>query len=460
MPRQRLEGMSREWTTSERMGLRNNGKGPVATPNKSILLGAPCAELPVEPKYSDALVELVGWFWTEGSAHERTGRLSPRVTIHQSHAANPEHTARIGRALTVLYGPPSESLGRGGRAGPGEGNVDGVPRWRVIPRDRMTLFRLNTTAAEPILAAAPNKTATLDFVRALTLSQLELFIETSVKADGSHMGESTRLVFQKEREPLAAVELAAILAGYSTNLRQETYQGFSEHEMWVLRIGSRTTSRPKGHQFGRDRYTGIVWCPTTANHTWLARRNGRAFFTGNSDWLMKEDFAKEAIGPKMERLAWGDLTQTFWRPALRALAGRGLFNDDPEMYRIGFDMTPIVVHPDQSKTVLELYKLGVASDSALIKSSGLDASAAPNREELGRWMARTQIMRESIRPQTTQVMPTEATTVLEQTPAGPPDMIGTGPADVVTPTTAALDVRSRERVLVGPMAGEEVGWLD
>jgi hypothetical protein len=184
--------------------------------------------------------------------------------------------------------------------------------------------------------------------------------------------------------------------------------------------------------------------------------------TGNhwSDWLLVEQFAKDAIAPKMEGLAWGDLTQTFWRPALRVLAARGLFSDDPEMHRIGFDMTPIVVHPDQSKTVLELYKLGVASDSALIEFSGLDASAAPNREELGRWIARTQIMRESIRPQTTQVMPTEATTVLEQTPAGPPDIGGTGPADVVAPTTAALDVRSRERVLVGPLPGEECGWLD
>lgn len=177
-------------------------------------------------------------------------------------------------------------------------------------------------------------------------------------------------------------------------------------------------------------------------------------------WLLKEDFAKEAIAPKMERIAWGDITETFLRPALRALAARGVFTEDPDLFRVGFDITPIVVHPDQSKTVLELYKLGVASDSELLKVSGLDESAAPNREELGRWIARTQVMRESIRPQTTQVLPGEASTVLEETPAGPPQQPGADATAFPNPTMAALDVPSRERVLVGPLPGEELGWLD
>jgi hypothetical protein len=34
----------------------------------------------------------------------------------------------------------------------------------------------------------------------------------------------------------------------------------------------------------RVRYTGTVWCPTTANGTWLARRKGTVYFTGNSSW--------------------------------------------------------------------------------------------------------------------------------------------------------------------------------
>jgi hypothetical protein len=180
-------------------------------------------------------------------------------------------------------------------------------------------------------------------------------------------------------------------------------------------------------------------------------------------WLLQETFAKEAVAPKLERIVWGDITETFFRPMLRALAAQGLFRGNPDEYRVGFDMTPIVVHPDQSKTALELYKLGTLSDKILLSTSGFDDTAAPDRDELARWIARTQIMRESIRPQTTQVMPTEANTVLEETPAGPPD----GTTDVPMPgQTAALgpvlDANStvREAVLVGPMVGEEHAWLD
>jgi len=31
-------------------------------------------------------------------------------------------------------------------------------------------------------------------------------------------------------------------------------------------------------------HTGYVWCPTTKNHTWLARRDGKVYFTGNTQY--------------------------------------------------------------------------------------------------------------------------------------------------------------------------------
>jgi hypothetical protein len=33
-------------------------------------------------------------------------------------------------------------------------------------------------------------------------------------------------------------------------------------------------------------YNGIVWCPTTETGTWIARRNGRVYVTGNSDRIL------------------------------------------------------------------------------------------------------------------------------------------------------------------------------
>jgi DNA modification methylase len=46
-------------------------------------------------------------------------------------------------------------------------------------------------------------------------------------------------------------------------------------------IGIRGTNG-KGLNVDRVEYDGVVWCPKTPNGTWVARRNGRPFITGNT----------------------------------------------------------------------------------------------------------------------------------------------------------------------------------
>jgi hypothetical protein len=162
-----------------------------------------------------------------------------------------------------------------------------------------------------------------------------------------------------------------------------------------------------------------------------------------SDWLLEEQFAKSACSPMLERVCWQDITQSFFRPALRALAGKGLFDGNPEHYRVGFDIAPIVVHPDASRMAIELYQLGVLSDQVLLDTTGFSAGDMPNGAELGRWIMRTQAM----------------TKAKAAEPTGA--QMNTLPQGALTPAlTAALDVRSRERVSVGPFTDERVGWLD
>jgi len=66
----------------------------------------PLARPRAEPKWSDAFVELVAWFWTEGWAGS-----SGQVTITQSEKANPGHCARIRAALTAAFGPDAATRG-------------------------------------------------------------------------------------------------------------------------------------------------------------------------------------------------------------------------------------------------------------------------------------------------------------------------------------------------------------
>jgi len=138
--------------------------------------------------------------------------------------------------LAEEFGPANEGPMPSARKARG----DGVARWRELPdKHGKTTFVLNAQAADDLVAVAPNRCVTLDFIRELTLDQLHLFIDTSVKADGRVMSSSTTMqVTQSDPRRLDAIELAAILAGYATNRYANQHQGFHWHTIHTLTIGN------------------------------------------------------------------------------------------------------------------------------------------------------------------------------------------------------------------------------
>jgi DNA-binding transcriptional MerR regulator len=318
----------RAWDTTDNLWLKAATAGQDTQRQDYLILAAPHAGLPTEPKYSDALVELVGWYFTEGDLGVRPGRRTPKIAISQSHRVNPENVARIRRALTAMYGPVSEKLDKGGRYSTPDSVTrrakarelrdqgltfaaigamlgvsapmahkyvvvdakvrDEVPRWREVVEEqggRITRFKLNAAAAEPILEHAPGRVVTLDFVRHLTAAQLEFFIDTAVLGDGHYMGGVTPVLSQKDPRMCDAFELTLILSGRSLTRSQHTGMGAGKDgprkKTQEMVTGSRaTTFAPRGRSFTEIRYTGTMWCPTTPNGTWLARREGTFFYTG------------------------------------------------------------------------------------------------------------------------------------------------------------------------------------
>ncbi len=232
---------------------------------RAILTAAPLADPPSEPKQADALVELVAWFSASGSIDKRAGRGDPRVTIR---AASPAQGTRIRWALSRLYGPPA------GRRGWDARDPGGTPAWREIPpaAHDQARFRLNRLAAAPLLDAAPGRAVHPGFVRELTAAQLELFVRTAIDASSRRRpaGCGTGIA-HGHPELLDAVEFAAILAGYSTC-----------RAAGGLSISRRHATQVASQQRSITPYSGVAWCPTTPNGTWLARRNGTVYYTGNS----------------------------------------------------------------------------------------------------------------------------------------------------------------------------------
>ena len=342
-------------------------------------LAAPSGDAPTEAKWDDAFVELLGWYWTEGSVQKGL------VTIAQSHQANPERVARIRRALTELYGPAKASLRNGSRRG--------APGWREsIQENRsahgraVTVFHLNTAASLPFIVNAPAKCVARELIASLTSRQLELFIATSLEGDGWHYKSGQRDIFQSAPERLEALELAGVLAGYATTMHQ--VEGG-----WSLRLSRKATLRPiKSARQTRRKggggltseivaYDGTVWCPTTGNSTWLARREGAVFYTGNSAWQVDDNTFRHHIEPHVIVLM-SCFTDGFLKAAMTAMLPYDLQQEWLPRMTFWYDPTELVTHPDQTQNALNAHDRLAISDAALRRYLGLSEGDAPTAGEI------------------------------------------------------------------------------
>lgn len=264
-------GLERRWATSETL------KG-----NDRILNCAPHAEFPSMATHTDEMVELVAWLWTEGSV-----QAYGNVTISQDRAANPTNVDRIKMCLEKEFGPPTPPASNVGK------HLSLV--WRESERRGRSLveFWLSKPAAAPLLVLAPDKVPSVAFLRSLTKEQLDLFIEVSYLADGHNSkARPGNALSQKDRKRAEAFQYALILAGRPTSLvfRPEgdncsMWQVTEKTSEWFAPVPT-ARLRPESIQF--ITHGGEVWCPTTPNSTWLARRDGKVYFTGNSSSFLQD----------------------------------------------------------------------------------------------------------------------------------------------------------------------------
>lgn len=240
---------------------------------------APRSDAPAIQKYADAFVELVAWFWTEGwvppADHPDAG-----LYVAQSTRVNPQHVASIRCALQEEF----------------------AGQWSERhSTDDMARFRLKREAAETILAVTGvDKEPTPEFLMNLTRAQLSLLIETCMNGDGHRSASGQATWYQVSERGVRAFEMACALSGQATNTKaQKDYgnrYGSPPTRVALLRSGVAKpldairvkNLKPEEADVrtpATDEWvttTGEIWCPTTTSGTWLARRNGAVYFTGNS----------------------------------------------------------------------------------------------------------------------------------------------------------------------------------
>ncbi|MBR8740595.1 N-acetylmuramoyl-L-alanine amidase [Nocardiopsis sp. MG754419] len=136
-----------------------------------------------------------------------------------------------------------------------------------------------------ITEQAPDGVPTHAFLSSLTDPQLDLFL-ASVSAVA---GTGTDTLTTPCAATAESLLFAAVLAGRAAVLREEGVG-------YRLALLGRDRIAPEGLTVTRERHDGPVWCPTTPDGTWLARRRGTVYFTGNSFMACPHGYVLEGRG--------------------------------------------------------------------------------------------------------------------------------------------------------------------
>jgi hypothetical protein len=277
----------------------------------SVMRNAP-HEAPGRPVHSDAFVRLAAWYFTEGTML----RAGTSVSLCQSDRVNPIHVDSIRRDLKSLgavfldewrtrscsredctnrvsarglcqrhYNSWAHQQRKGAGFTPharaGRSRRTGLVVNEYPDRDRPEMIRwvLTGDGVTPLLEAVPgrDKVPTAEFLTSLTESQLRMFVETAVAADGSpehgrfyqyHSGRMNAFVMAVT---LAGLACTVDAAGTCCSLRGQRSRGEGG-----VRISTKNIRRET------QDYEGTIWCPRVPSSHWVARRAGTVYLSGNT----------------------------------------------------------------------------------------------------------------------------------------------------------------------------------
>lgn len=234
---------------------------------------------PESKTYSDHLVQLAGWIFTEGNyEYDKTG--IKNIRIYQNPGV---YADRIRECLISLEYKYSEN----------------------ISKHSNLCFTIFKASSQEIHKIFPIKNLSMKFILSLTAPQRHILIETMIDGDGWRNGKLKRYC-QKDRTHIDLFQALCVLAGLRSNFKLNEITSFGKpttcHTMNIFSSRKNYTRGEclnfhGGKRNGRDfigkgkyyhpneptaYYKGMVWCPETEYGCFLARRNNTVYLTGNT----------------------------------------------------------------------------------------------------------------------------------------------------------------------------------
>lgn len=116
-------------------------------------------------------------------------------------------------------------------------------------------------------------------VKKLPNHKLTILLENLINGDGHRSGDGRRYTYTTVSRKLADdVQEISLKLGYSANISR--YKHF--YRVNIIKLSRTTQINQIKNKNSYIKYTGKIWCINVPNETVLVRRNGKAFFSGNS----------------------------------------------------------------------------------------------------------------------------------------------------------------------------------
>jgi hypothetical protein len=337
------DGTRYMWKTSET--LNTASRIPLSAPH----------DAPVISPFSDEFVEFVAWYVTEGYVHSR-GLAWERRIVSQSETANPTLCDRIRNVCGTLFGEPG---------------TDG--KWNEWGTGANRDFAVKSEFIASLLdTVSPDKVPTPEFLTSLTSKQLDLFVETCVDADGCRSGGKNSM-FSNNPDFTRAFEMAAVLSGRPIRTSTRKPVGDLDPIIATTLLKSEFTSPISNKNFDWVNYSGKVWCPTTPDSTWLVRRNGTVFWTGNSSGAKgdKSGDLTRVIGKGLES-SRHQLKRALERNLFeRIMEKNDILDEDPTL-RFVPSKIALEFDPSYSSFMIELRAMNEISRETLLSEFDMD----------------------------------------------------------------------------------------
>ena len=237
-----------------------------------VIFGGNAVEDSAEKIYSDDFVELCGWIVTEGCYQ------LPKQSIQVYQNAG-VYANRIRSCLTNLGASFSES---------------------VVKKN--ICFSILRQYANTIFKTLPEKNLNMEFILSLTKSQRNLLIDTMIAGDGWQRGKN-RSYCQKDKKHVDLFQVLCAMSGYNSNFHYSEHTSYGKATfIYTINLRSKQstngscvnfhggkrngTTKGKGKSTHPNEpttyYNGTVWCPETEYGSFMARRGGKVYLTGNT----------------------------------------------------------------------------------------------------------------------------------------------------------------------------------